>query len=528
MKMKRHVLTLLILLTGTFISAQTISIVSPEGLTPPYEVSPGTEVTFSFYYFDEAPTNILSYSEEPDFSGFGVDPNWTESSNYIDNGDGTFNFTVTIDEELWVWAGYYQSFIGMWAFSNVIHFEIASEVEIIYEDGVVCGDGVETETLAVVGEYDSYQWYLNNEIIAGANASTYNAVMAGAYKVQVPYEGVPTFSNTLNVTEAEIFLTGSYTAGSPTMEMEGSAGFDTYQWMTGGDADNLTPLDGENSSTYTATLTGEIAYYAVVGSIGDCMVSSEARPISIERFSTPSIVLNADTNAFGKVCEGTTIDLAVNDIYGTYKWYKDGFESYNETYSMSFSQAYQQGAYHIDVTPIGWPEIMISSQPINANYYSLVKPVLIADVSGPYCPGEEINVILGDEGYEYTWYVHTDYQYTDDDLVENTGAVLNLTFEEQVRVTVVAFNQGCTSSNTLMLNSATSNTPSISFVNWDDQYLCVDSLAVIQVSPWSADNFENYQWYKQDGENFEMIEGANSSTISVSEIGVYMVKADLL
>lgn len=526
--MKRILLSLMILLTGTFLHSQTISIVSPEGLTPPYEVSPGTEVTFKFDHFEEAPTSILTYIEEPDFSGFGIDPVWTESSNYSDNGDGTFNFTVTIDEELWVWTGYYQSFLGMWAFSNVIHFQIASGVEIIYEDGVVCGDGTDIETLSVVGEYDSYQWFLNNESISGATSNTYDATEPGAYKVQVPLEGVLTYSNTLNLSQAQILLTGSYNAGDLIVEMEGSPGFDAYQWMSGSSVENLTPLNGENESTYWATLSEETVYYAVVGTLGDCSVATEARPISSGSFATPVIILNADTNAYGKVCEGTSIELAVDDIYGTYKWFRNGFEEYNETASLSFSQAYQQGSYSVNVAPIGWPEISISSQSVNANYFTVSQPELVTDVSGPYCSGQEVNIILGDEGYEYTWYVHTNYQYTEDDLIDNPEVVLNLIFEEQIYVTVVAANQGCTSSRMLSLNSAASNTPSISFVNWDDQYLCTDSLAVIEVSPWSVDNFENFQWYKQTDGNTEIITGANSSQIAVSETGVYLVKADLV
>lgn len=526
--MKKVLLLILVLLAVVTLQAQTISIVSPEGLSAPYEVAPGTEVTFMFDYYDEPPTKIFSYNEEPVMPDFGTDPAWSESTNYVNNGDGTFNFTLTINEDLWVWTGFYQSFISMWAYSNILHFQIASGVEIAYDDGIVCGDGVGVETLSVQGTFDTYQWYLNGEVIDGATSNTYNALYAGAYKVQVMVGSVPTFSNTLNVEEAEMILTGSYTAGSAFVEMEGSSGFDSYQWLSGSDEGNISPINGETSSTYGATLEEEIVYYAVSGVVDGCIVSSSARAISIDAFTIPSIVMNADTNAFGNVCEETVIALSVNDNYETYNWFKDGIETYNQNATITISQTYQQGSYYVNVNPIDWPEIIISSAAVSATYFELIQPNLITDVSGPYCPGEEVNVILGDEGYDYSWYVHTDYQYTEADLIDNNEAFWNITFQNEIRVTVVGSYQGCMSSNTIVLNSATNNTPSISFVNWDEQYLCTDSLTEIQVSPWSAADFDNYQWYKLVGGNEVLLTGETAPLISVSETGIYFVKADLI
>ena len=526
--MKKSLLSILILMVVSTLRAQTISIVSPDGLTAPYEVAPGTEVTFMYDYFAEPPTTIFTHTEEPVMPGFGTDPAWNQSSNYVDNGNGTFSFTVIIDDESWVWAGHYMPFISMWSYSNIFHFQIASGVVINYDDGIVCGDGVGIETLTVEGEFDSYQWFLNGDPIDGAVSNTFNATEAGAYKVQVLIESDPTFSNTLNVEEAEINLTGSYTAGNALIEMYASPGFDTYQWFSGNEAENILPINGEISSAYSAAIQEEVVYYAVSGTLDGCTVSSDTRPVSLDAFATPSIVMSADTNEFGNVCPQTEISLSVNDIYETYNWYQDGMENFNQNSGITITQPYQQGLYHVNVTPIGWPEIVISSDAVSATYFELIQPDLITDVSGPFCPGQEINVILGDEGYNYAWYLHTQFQYTEADLIENGNVFLNLTFENTIRVTVVASYQGCTSSRTIQLNSATNNTPSISFVNWDEQYLCTDSLTDIQVSPWSVADFENYQWYKLVDGNEQILDGETASLISVSETGVYFVKADLV
>src|SRR5690606_3617524 len=310
--------------------------------------------------------------------------------------------------------------------------------------------------------------------------------------------------------------------------MYASPGFDTYQWFSGNEAENILPINGEISAADSAAIQEQVVYYAVSGTLDGCTVSSDTRPVSLDVFATPSIVMSADTNEFGNVCPQTEISLYVNDIYETYNWYQDGMENFNQNSGISITQPYQQGLYHVNVTPIGWPEIVISSDAVSATYFELIQPDLITDVSGPFCPGQEINVILGDEGYNYAWYLHTQFQYTEADLIENGNVFLNLTFENTIRVTVVASYQGCTSSRTIQLNSATNNTPSISFVNWDEQYLCTDSLTDIQVSPWSVADFENYQWYKLVDDNEQIMDGETASLISVSETGVYFVKADLV
>lgn len=524
--MKKILFLVAVILSASYSQSQTISIVEPEGLVEPYEVAPGTQVTFMFDHYGEPPTTIFSDNQEPEFPSFGTDPNWNQSTNYTDNGDGTYNFTLTVNEELWVFAGYYQSMLSMWAFSNIIHIQTASDVVISYIDGMVCGDGIDFETLTVADQYDSYQWYKDNEIIAGATQNTYEATQAGAYKVQVTQGGEPTFSNTLHITEVEIDITANFSAGSSQITLEATSNFDSYQWFQGSSANDLTPISGEQNQNYTTSLPTQMTYYAVEGTIGSCTVVSTAKPVSAAAFSTPVITINADTNSFGKVCEGTLVSLSANGGYATYKWYQDGFETYNETEIYTLSQSWEQGNYSVEVTPEGWPEVKIESQPVEVTFFTITTPDLITDVSGPYCPEQVVNIILGDEGYDYTWYVHSDYNYSEDDLIENSGAVLELTFENQIYVTVVGSYQGCSASSTTTLFAAANETPYISFVNWDDQYLCTDSSAVIEIG-WGSENYSNFQWYKETDGDFVAIDGATSSSYSANQTGKYKLTANI-
>ncbi len=527
MRLRLYVLSVFTLLISATGFSQDLTIISPEGLFEPYEVAPGTAVTFQWDYFGEAPV-IFTHTEEPELPPFGTDPAWTQSSNAVDNGDGTYNFEVTINEPLWVWAGYYQEFFGSYSYSPIYAFSIASGVVISGEDGIICPDGTGEEILSVEGEYDSYQWIKDGEPIAGATESTYIATEAGIYRLDVVADGETLPSNLVQLVNAEISMTGIYTQGETELTMAATGGFDTYQWLSGPSADNLSNMDGETESDLTVQLTSETVFYAVEGTVDGCTVTTEARSASADLFETPILTLSADSNSYGNVCEGSTIEIMVNDIYGSYGWLQNGFSAWGDQPVFMISQSYQAGDYAVVVSPIGWPEINMTSEEVSATFYEVATPELFVDATSPYCPDQEINIVLSDEGYDYTWYVHTGFSYTEDDIVDVSGTTLTLTFTEQVRVSVEANFEGCTSSTTQYLSAAADLSPFVNFVDYNEQYLCTDSTAELQVPSWAAGDFENFQWYAVEDGVETMIDGATDLIYGTPDIGVYLVKADLL
>ncbi|MFZ6053239.1 T9SS type A sorting domain-containing protein [Halocola ammonii] len=507
--------------------SQDLTIVSPEGLSAPYEVAPGTEITFQWDWYSDPPTSYFTHDEEPVLPDFGTDPEWSEYSNVVDNGDGTYNFTVTANEEMWVWAGFFQMFFGSWAYSEVYHIEIASGVTISYEDGIVCPDGSGIELLSAEDTYDSYQWYLDGEAIEGATENSYSATESGAYKVEVEQDGEFIFSNTLNVIDAEISISGSYTSGSSQLEIDATGGFDSYQWLSGPDASNLSDIDGETASSTTVNITSDIVYYAAEATLNGCTVQTEARPVSESAFTTPQVHIDQEVNEFGNVCEGQEVTLSTDEVYGSYAWFNNGMDAFYTNPTYTIAQAWQEGDYTVQVTPVGWPEITIESEPQEVDFFEVTQPNLISDADFQSCVGDEINVTLADEGYDYTWYMHTEFDYTEDDIVEFDGNTLTFNFEEQVRVTVVATFEGCSSSSTSMFNAAADANLSANLVNWEDQFLCVDSIAEMEVPSWAQGDYNSFQWFVEVDGEFEIIEGATETTYSTSEIGVYAVEGEL-
>lgn len=524
--MKNLYLTIAITLLTLGAYAQTITIVDPPGMTPPYEVSPGTDVTFELDFFGDDPT-VLTHDEEPDFSGFGLNPEWNQSNNTVDNGDGTFNYTLTVTEDIWVWGGVYMPFLMNWNFSEAIQLVAVSDVAVSFDDGEVCGDGVDVELLSVEDSYDGYQWYLDNAQIDGATESTYEAITAGNYKVEVLSGGEWVFSNTVQITSPSIEISGSFTDGDAELVMTADGGFDSYQWLSGPSADDLTEIDGATQQSYSATLGAEDVFYAVSATIGSCTVTSGSEVVNAGLFETPVINVDATTNVDGDVCPGNTVILSVEGSYEDHEWFWNE-ESYGEMEQFYIYDASGAGSYTVAVSPIGWPDVTLVSEPVDVSFVNIVSPDLVSSPGGPFCPGEEVTVLLGDEGYEYNWYVHSGFNYTEADLIDVDGYSYTFTFDEQVNVSVEAIYQGCSMSSTLNLNSAADAYLPVSLVNWDQQYLCTDSVAYMEVSEWEVDNFNNFQWYVDVDGAWVAIDGANTSSYGATEPGIYALEADVM
>lgn len=501
---------------------QTLTLTSPEGLPEPYEVVPGTEITVQWDYFSEAPTYMFTYGEDPgnlfDWQ-FNTNPLWTQLSNWTDNGDGTFSLSLTVNEEVWIF-GAFNTFSGN-SYSNVISIGIASPIVISAEDGLICPTGGDTELLSVDGTFDGYQWFLNGEAIADATESTYAAPEAGTYYLVVTDADSTIQSNQVIVETLSLAYTGSLNEESTELTLTAGSGMDSYQWYSGPDSENMSMIDGATAMEYVAAITSDLTYYSVEGMSGSCAIMTDTRPVNDAMFIPVIITVNADTNEFNAVCEGSTITLSIDESIEEYQWFKNGFEAYG-THTVTISSSWQTGEYYVVTTPADWPEVSVQSETVNASFLEIIEPLVTGIVNNSFhCEGEEISAILADEGYEYQWFVHENYNaYGDTDLVEAPGGMYTFIFSEATYITVVANYQGCQKEKQTYLKSYEDQNMSIGISNYDQQYLCLDSVADIGIN-YGNENWDSYQWYQLIDSNWVVLENDTNFRYGASEPGTY-------
>ena len=516
--MKRILPIILLSVVCWGLRAQTLTLISPQGMEEPYEAAAGTSVTFR-WTSTQPPDKFFTYTDSPVLDEYTVDTRWTPYANFTDNGNGTYDFTLPINSTLYVWGGAKFDFTGMWVYSNVIKVSVLSGVKVTATDGFLC-PGTDSETLRVTGTYPNYLWYFNDEPITGATTATYAATEPGLYKVQVPLNGKSVFSNTLHVKTAAITMSGS--VSGTTLTLKAAAGASSYQWLSGSSPSALSPIGAATLATYGATLNSTKVYYAVQATTNGCVVQSEARAANTAMFAKPVITPNVPTNSSGKTCDGTLVKLSVPDQYSKYLWYKDNvlytegaatLELYNGT-----------GNYKVEVTIPEWPEITVTSDAKKVTYFSIKQPVVIGASNDTYCPGNTVTLALTDEGYTYTWYRHTDYNYTEADKIDVPDGEYTFTVGGSEYITIHASYLGCESVTTTYIHSYANGTLSPELSSYQP-YFCPGTTVDAFVSDGDAGNYSRFQWYQLDGNNYSEIGGATDSRYTITEAGTYRVEA---
>ena len=520
--MKNLFAVLIIILFGPVAFAQEITLTSPSGLSEPYEVAAGTEVTVQWYYYDEAPTYMFTYDLDPgslpgDYQ-FSPNAEWTQHSDWVDNGDGTYDLTVTVNSDTWFF-GAYNSFSGN-SYSNVINVNMASSVVINFEDGVICASG-DTETLTVDGSFTTFQWYKDATILEGETTSNYDATTAGSYYVMAD----DVQSNILTIIEQTIDFTGNLSVDGAELTLTADAGMDAYQWYSGTDVSTMTEIVGATTIDYIATISTDLTYYHVEGTIASCVITSVDKAVSESIFTASAISISADTNASNQVCDGTPVYLSIDENTTSYAWYKNGNEYNTYSTSITIYGAYADGDYHVETSPAEWPNVSLVSEVVTVTHLEVISPILTGvDNYANHCAGDDITIYLADEGYTYTWYAHSEYSYTEDDLIDVPTGIYQFTFSEGIRVTLVASFQGCESSSTLVMNSYSDESMYVGISNYDQQYLCIDSTAHLGVN-YGYENFIDFQWYEKDGEDWVIIAGETTHQYDATEPGFYRLNA---
>lgn len=117
--------------------------------------------------------------------------------------------------------------------------------------------------VSVSGNYESYQWYYNGEIIEGATNAFYPIVDFGLYSVNI----TTSYGCDFISEETLVCPTVTITLDPETGLLTVPTGFTSYQWVRNG-----VPISGANSNTTPMSQTGN--YWVVVTTDYGCNISS--------------------------------------------------------------------------------------------------------------------------------------------------------------------------------------------------------------------------------------------------------------
>lgn len=187
----------------------------------------------------------------------------------------------------------------------------------------------------------SYQWYINDSLIAGADSASLYVDSAARYKLVTTNNSLCTASSEMEVlikqSPSAIIVADSVLSiclgTGYQLRVTKSLGY-TYQWMK----DSLL-IPGATAFKYDVIDSGN--YYAIVR-LNSCVSYSNSIQVSIHALPE-NVITASDTTLF---CEGNSVKLLSSGMDGlTYQWYKNGISLPGQTDTVLIAN--QSGNYTI-------------------------------------------------------------------------------------------------------------------------------------------------------------------------------------
>jgi hypothetical protein len=206
---------------------------------------------------------------------------------------------------------------------------------------------------------DNYQWYKNNNLIAGATAQSYTVTSSGNYEVRTTNSCATSNSNIITITvtpRPSITATGatSFCQGSSvTLNSSAATG---NQWYKNGIA-----ITGATSQNYIATETGD---YTVKISNGSCTTTaSNVITVAVHQIPAAPVISQSGNNLVSSETSGN-------------KWYNNGTligGATNQTYEVTTPGVYTATVTLNGCTSVSSNSITISSVNTSSSLDSNIK-----------------------------------------------------------------------------------------------------------------------------------------------------------
>ncbi len=289
------------------------------------------------------------------------------------------------------------------------------------------------------GAVPSYQWYKNNSVISGANASTYSTssfASLDSFYVELTSNAVcvsPTTvksnsilltvdnsacSGTPPTTTATATSTNICSGGSSNLSLLnlGAASGYTFQWQTAttqfGTYSNTSSVD--TNSTYSATNITTALWYRCVVTCINSGLSSNSNPVQINVTAnvTPNVTI---ATANSSSCAGSSVSYLATPINGgtspSYAWYLNGSLVNGVTGNTYTSSSFANGDQIYSVLTSNYVCLTktkdtsaTATQNVTAN---VAASVSIASSANPSCSGASVTFTANPTSGgtpSYQWY----------------------------------------------------------------------------------------------------------------------------
>lgn len=525
--MTRYLFFILTLLILSFkINAQTaqVVVIDPNPTPDPLEFCIGDTITVELQ--DLNPDNYESLgtwykcSEEPDLVGYSNYDQWE----YINCWDLSYSFEI--QEEMYIWVQV--SDINMGYMTPVLHLMIKGTIpELVYNlsDTTFC----EGSTVAISATPDNlgdgnYQWYKDGVELAGQTNFNFTISEAGIYHVTAidvagdcPSTYIPSAQVEFSYITPTIY--GDLEIDLNRVTFSTDDVYDTYQWYSGSDEMNLSPIAGATSFEYNATITSTDTWYAVEVTLGSCTVMSDAHLVNDIMYNYP-VILEPSTYF---ICRDETVELTVeNDVYATYEWYKDGTSIWGETgSSLTVDNSWNKGTgtYTVIVTTVLDETDELESNSIFIEVAE--RPTIFVENNATLCPDADVTLYTNDNFETYQWLVNDiNDPLTAVAISGATDTALVITVLNDDRYYYVSTtNNGCEDvSNSKYVYPYSLNEPYAYTSSWSDEgFLCLGDSIQLRSGGYEVE----WQWYL----NGELLDGVTAKMPYVQDVGFYTVEA---
>ena len=322
-------------------------------------------------------------------------------------------------------------------------------------------DGGSVILMGANGPY-TYQWYKNNQQIAGANQAFYTATQSGNYQLMVQdtllgcsgtSQNISVTSNTTDFSLAFTANPTNFTSGPFTSNFTNQTPNKTsYYWNWNfGDGNTSSVIDPTHTYAYDGQYTVEVVAQDIVTGCYDTLTKTNYISCTGGSNNPCNITASITPAGYATICEGDSITLtATAGTNYTYQWYRNNILIPNSD-SLVYV-ASQPGTYYVLISDSA---CSATSPPFLLSNYPNIKPVILGTGSLQPCTNDSMILSVNVSYASYSW-----------NTGDSTASIyVNQTGYYQVSVTD---NYGCTlTSAPYAVSNSFLNAPSICIVSVD-------------------------------------------------------------